>query len=93
MENLRIVLPRERFGGPRIADYRFSNRIGSEAEAVRRVMLPVARIGPAEFDTLGRHGGPSQSATASGEAHKLFDEISNMLTEMRRELLASVRKR
>jgi hypothetical protein len=28
-----------------------------------------------------------------GEAHKLFDEISNMLTEMRRELLASVRQR
>jgi hypothetical protein len=28
-----------------------------------------------------------------GEAHKLFDEISNMLTEMRRELLGSGRQR
>jgi hypothetical protein len=28
-----------------------------------------------------------------GEAHKLFDEISNMLTEMRRELLGSGRRR
>jgi hypothetical protein len=27
-----------------------------------------------------------------GEAHKLFDEISNMLTEMRRELLGSGRR-
>jgi hypothetical protein len=28
-----------------------------------------------------------------GEAHKLFDELSDMLTEMRRELLGSGRPR
>jgi hypothetical protein len=28
-----------------------------------------------------------------GEAHKLFDEISDMLTKMRRELLSSGRQR
>jgi hypothetical protein len=27
-----------------------------------------------------------------GEAHKLFDEVSDMLTEMRRELLGSGRQ-
>jgi hypothetical protein len=27
-----------------------------------------------------------------GEAHKLFDEIGNMLTEMRRELLSGGRQ-
>ena len=40
-----------------------------------------------------RARGRAETDRVLGEAHKLFDEISNMLTEMRRELLASVRQR
>jgi hypothetical protein len=44
-------------------------------------------------DGHGKPGGRAEAATRLNEAHKLLDEISNMLTEMRRELLASVRRR
>ena len=44
-------------------------------------------------DGHGKPGGRAEAASRLGEAHKLFDEIGNMLTEMRRELLASVRQR
>ena len=44
-------------------------------------------------DGHGKPGGRAEAARRLDEAHKLFDEISNMLTEMRRELLASVRQR
>jgi len=43
-----------------------------------------------------RHGqakGRAETDRVLSETHKLFDEISNMLTEMRRELLSSVRQR
>jgi uncharacterized protein YbcI len=33
-----------------------------------------------------------RGAALLGEAHKLFDEISNLLTEMRRELLGRGRQ-
>jgi hypothetical protein len=35
----------------------------------------------------GKARGRAETDPALGEAHKLFDEISKMLTEMRRELL------
>jgi hypothetical protein len=38
-------------------------------------------------------GGRAEADRRLNEAHKLLDEISNMLTEMRRELLSSVRRR
>jgi hypothetical protein len=44
-------------------------------------------------DGHGKPGGRAEDARRLNEAHKLLDEISNMLTEMRRELLASVRHR
>jgi hypothetical protein len=44
-------------------------------------------------DGHSRPGGRAEAATRLDEAHKLLDEISNMLTEMRRELLDSGRRR
>ena len=44
-------------------------------------------------DGHGKPGGRAEDARRLNEAHKLLDEISNTLTEMRRELLASVRHR
>jgi hypothetical protein len=44
-------------------------------------------------DGHGKPGGRGEAAQRLDEAHKLFDEISNMLTEMRRELLGSGRQR
>ena len=41
----------------------------------------------------GKARGRADTDRMLGEAHKLFDEISNMLTEMRRELLSSDRRR
>jgi hypothetical protein len=37
-------------------------------------------------DGHGKPGGRTEAACRLGEAHKLLDEISNMLTEMRRAL-------
>jgi hypothetical protein len=39
-------------------------------------------------DGHGKPGGRAEAARRLDDAHKLFDEISNMLTEMRRELLS-----
>ena len=41
----------------------------------------------------GKARGRAETDRVLGEAHKLFDEISNMLTEMRRELLGRERQR
>jgi hypothetical protein len=41
----------------------------------------------------GKARGRVETDRVLDEAHKLFDEISNMLTEVRRELLASVKQR
>ena len=41
----------------------------------------------------GKPGGRAEAARRLDEAHKLLDEISNMLTEMQRELLGSGRQR
>ena len=41
----------------------------------------------------GKARGRAETDRVLGEAHKLFDEIGNMLTEIRRELLACVRQR
>jgi hypothetical protein len=38
-------------------------------------------------DGHGKARGRAETDRVLGEAHKLFDEVSNMLTEMRRELL------
>jgi hypothetical protein len=43
-------------------------------------------------DGLRKARGRAETDRALGEAHKLFDEISNMLTEMRRELLGRGRQ-
>jgi hypothetical protein len=40
----------------------------------------------------GKARGRAETDHVLGEAHKLFDEISNMLTEMRRELLGARRR-
>jgi hypothetical protein len=40
----------------------------------------------------GKARGRAETDRALGEAHKLFDEIGNMLTEMRRELLSRGRQ-
>jgi hypothetical protein len=44
-------------------------------------------------DGHGKAGGRAEAARRLDEAHKLLDEISSMLTEMRRELLGSGRQR
>jgi hypothetical protein len=41
----------------------------------------------------GKARGRAETDRVLGEAHKLLDEISNMLTEIRRELLGSGRQR
>jgi hypothetical protein len=41
----------------------------------------------------GKARGRAETDRVLGEAHKLFDEIGNMLTEMRRELLSGRRQR
>ena len=41
----------------------------------------------------GKARGRAETDRVLGEADKLFDEISNMLTEMRRELLGGGRRR
>jgi hypothetical protein len=41
----------------------------------------------------GKARGRAETDRVLGEAHKLFDEVSNMLTEMRRELLSGGRQR
>ena len=41
----------------------------------------------------GKARGRAETDRVLGEAHKLFDEISNMLTEMRQALLGSGRRR
>jgi hypothetical protein len=41
----------------------------------------------------GKPGGCAEAARRLDEAHKLLDEVSNMLTDMRRELLCSGRQR
>jgi hypothetical protein len=43
-------------------------------------------------DGHGKPGGCAEAARRLDEAHKLLDEISNMLTEMRRELLGGKRR-
>jgi hypothetical protein len=43
-------------------------------------------------DGHGKPGGRAEAANRLDEAHKLLDEISNMLTEMRRELLGGRRR-
>jgi hypothetical protein len=43
-------------------------------------------------DGHGKARGRAETDRALGEAHKLFDEISNLLTEMRRELLGHGRQ-
>jgi hypothetical protein len=42
-------------------------------------------------DGLGQPGGRAEAGRRLDEAHKLLDEVSNMLTDMRRELLGSGR--
>jgi hypothetical protein len=43
-------------------------------------------------DGHGKPGGRAEAARRLDDAHKLLDEISNMLTEMRRELLGRSRQ-
>jgi hypothetical protein len=52
----------------------------------------IARI-EAWKEARGRARGRAETDRVLGEAHKLLDEISRMLTEMRRELLGSGRQR
>jgi hypothetical protein len=44
-------------------------------------------------DGRGKPGGRADAARRLDEARKLLDEVSNMLTELRRELLGSTRQR
>jgi hypothetical protein len=44
-------------------------------------------------DGHGKAMGRAEAARRLDEAHKLLDELSNMLTEARRELLGSGRQR
>jgi hypothetical protein len=41
----------------------------------------------------GKARGRAETDRVLGEAHRLFDEVSNLLTEMRRPLLGSGRQR
>jgi hypothetical protein len=43
-------------------------------------------------DGHGKPGGRAEAARRLDEANKLLDEVSNMLTEMRRELLGGSRR-
>jgi hypothetical protein len=51
----------------------------------------LARI--VEWRGHGKAGGRAVAARRLDEAHKLLDEIADMLTHMRRELLGSTRQR
>ena len=44
-------------------------------------------------ESRGKARGRAETERVLGEAHKLFDEIGNMLTEMRGELLGRGRQR
>jgi hypothetical protein len=44
-------------------------------------------------DGRGQPGGRADTARRLDEAHKVLDEIADMLTHMRRELLGSTRQR
>jgi hypothetical protein len=44
-------------------------------------------------DGHGKPGGRAEATRRLDEVHKLLDEIGNMLTEMRRELLGGGRRR
>ena len=44
-------------------------------------------------DGHGKPGGRAEAARRLAEVHKLLDEVSNMLTEMRREMLGAGRTR
>jgi hypothetical protein len=44
-------------------------------------------------EARGKARGRAETDRGLGEAHKLFDEASDMLTEMRREVLGSGRGR
>ena len=60
--------------------------------SVPEITRMVARI----EDWKERHAkarGRAETDRVLGEAHKLFDEVGNMLTEMRRELLDGGRRR
>jgi hypothetical protein len=60
--------------------------------SVPEITRMIARI----EDWKERHGkarGRAETDRVLGEAHKLLDEISNMLAEVRQDLLSSVRRR
>jgi hypothetical protein len=57
--------------------------------AITRMLARIA----AWRDGHGKPGGRAEAARRLDEAHKLLGEISDMLTEMRRELLSSSRRR
>jgi hypothetical protein len=44
-------------------------------------------------EACGKARGRAETDRVLGEAHKLFDEVSDLLTELRRELLGSGRQR
>ena len=44
-------------------------------------------------DGHGKPGGRTEAARRLDDAHKLLDEISNLLSEMRRDLLGGGRQR
>jgi hypothetical protein len=60
--------------------------------SVPEITRMIARI-EAWKEARGKARGRADTDRVLGEAHKLFDEISRMLTEMRRELLGRGRQR
>jgi hypothetical protein len=60
--------------------------------SVPQITRMIARIADWR-DGHGKPGGRAEAARRLDEAHKLLGEISDMLTEMRRELLSSSRRR
>ena len=59
---------------------------------VQEITRTIARIEDWK-EARGKARGRAETERVLGEAHKLVDEIGNMLTEMRGELLGSVRQR
>ena len=85
-----MACPAGRCGRSYCADHA-ANRRTAKVTSVPDITRMIARIEDWK-EGRGKARGRAETDRALGEAHKLFDEISNMLTEMRRELLGSGRQ-
>jgi hypothetical protein len=69
-----------------------ANRRTAKLPSIPDITRMIARIEDWK-EGHGKARGRAETDRVLGETHRLFDEISNMLTEMRRPLLGSGRQR